>query len=970
SVSGKGTPGHTVEVTLPDGTKVTGEVDGDGNYHVDIPEGKTLEPGDKISVVEKDKDGHTSPAAETTVGDYPNTAKQPTVNPVTVDDKVITGKGTPGHTVEVTLPDGTKVTGKVDGDGNYRVDIPEGKTLKPGDKISVVEKDDKGHTSPAAETTVGDYPNTAKQPTVNPVTVDDKVITGKGTPGNTVEVTLPDGTKVTGKVDDDGNYRVDVPEGTTLKPGDKVSVVEKDKYDHASPATEVTVNDTENTAKQPTVDPVKGGDPSVSGKGTPGHTVEVTLPDGTKVTGKVDGDGNYHVDIPEGKTLKPGDKISVVEKDDKGHTSPAAETTVGDYPNTAKQPTVNPVTVDDKVITGKGTPGHTVEVTLPDGTKVTGKVDDDGNYRVDVPEGTTLKPGDKVSVVEKDKYDHASPATEVTVNDTENTAKQPTVDPVTVGDQVITGKGTPGHTVEVTLPDGTKATDKVEDNGNYRIDLPEGTVLEPGDKVSVVEKDKYDHVSPATEVTVNDIENKAQQPQVDPIKGGDTSISGKGTPGNKIEVTLPDGRTVTGRADKDGNYSIDVPEGVTLKPGDKVSVVEKDKDGHTSPATEVIVGEYPNTAQQPQVDPIKGGDTSVNGKGTPGHTVEVTLPDGTKVTGKVDDSGKFHIDLPAGTKLNPGDKVSVVEKDEHGHTSPATEVIVGDYPNTAQQPTVNPVTAGDKAITGKGTPGNTVEVTLPDGTKVTGKVDDSGKFHIDLPAGTKLNPGDKVSVVEKDQYGHASTPVDVTVKDSDNTAHQPQVDPIYTGDTTVSGHGTPGNTIKVTTPCGQTVTTKVGKDGRWVVELPKDVHLKAGDKVTVVEVDPNGHESTATVVTVTDKDMSGNNCDTPATGKDKGNAQTPSDNSSQAQEPTNEAPASEVTSNDQVGMTATSNSNGDQAEVAAKAQSEAPTSSDNKAKALPDTGNTENSGTIFGSLFAALGALFLVGRRRKEKEDK
>ncbi|MCU5747148.1 Ig-like domain-containing protein, partial [Staphylococcus sp. SQ8-PEA] len=91
---------------------------------------------------------------------------------------------------------------------------------------------------------------------------------------------------------------VDVPEGTTLKPGDKVSVVEKDKYDHASPATEVTVNDTENTAKQPTVDPVKGGDPSVSGKGTPGHTVEVTLPDGTKVTGEVDGDGNYHVDIP------------------------------------------------------------------------------------------------------------------------------------------------------------------------------------------------------------------------------------------------------------------------------------------------------------------------------------------------------------------------------------------------------------------------------------------------------------------------------------------------------------------------------------------------------------------------------------------------------------------------------------------------------------------------------------------------
>ena len=35
-------------------------------------------------------------------------------------------------------------------------------------------------------------------------------------------------------------------------------------------------------------------------------------------------------------------------------------------------------------------------------------------------------------------------------------------------------------------------------------------------------------------------------------------------------------------------------------------------------------------------------------------------------------------------------------------------------------------------------------------------------------------------------------------------------------------------------------------------------------------------------------------------------------------------------------------------------------------KELPDTGN-ENNGTLFGSLFSALGGLFLVGRRRKTK---
>ncbi|MDO5376664.1 MAG: LPXTG cell wall anchor domain-containing protein, partial [Staphylococcus rostri] len=36
---------------------------------------------------------------------------------------------------------------------------------------------------------------------------------------------------------------------------------------------------------------------------------------------------------------------------------------------------------------------------------------------------------------------------------------------------------------------------------------------------------------------------------------------------------------------------------------------------------------------------------------------------------------------------------------------------------------------------------------------------------------------------------------------------------------------------------------------------------------------------------------------------------------------------------------------------------------------LPDTGNTSN-GTLIGSLFAALGSLFLVGQRRKKHNEK
>ncbi|WP_420876792.1 LPXTG cell wall anchor domain-containing protein [Staphylococcus petrasii] len=39
-------------------------------------------------------------------------------------------------------------------------------------------------------------------------------------------------------------------------------------------------------------------------------------------------------------------------------------------------------------------------------------------------------------------------------------------------------------------------------------------------------------------------------------------------------------------------------------------------------------------------------------------------------------------------------------------------------------------------------------------------------------------------------------------------------------------------------------------------------------------------------------------------------------------------------------------------------------------KELPDTGNDlSNNGTLFGSLFATLGGLFLIGKRRKNKNN-
>ncbi|WP_246815389.1 Ig-like domain-containing protein, partial [Corynebacterium sp. HMSC11D10] len=92
--------------------------------------------GDGISNEDEIKKG-TNPADE---GSNPDT-EAPTVDPVKPGDKEITGKDDrPNSKVTVTFPDGTKEEATTDKDGNWKVDVPAGIELKPGDKITVIDK--------------------------------------------------------------------------------------------------------------------------------------------------------------------------------------------------------------------------------------------------------------------------------------------------------------------------------------------------------------------------------------------------------------------------------------------------------------------------------------------------------------------------------------------------------------------------------------------------------------------------------------------------------------------------------------------------------------------------------------------------------------------------------------------------------------------------------------------------------------
>lgn len=117
--------------------------------------------------------------------------------------------------------------------------------------------------------------------------------------------------------------------------------------------------------------------------------VSITYPDGTKET------KSFITQVPvTGEEFVPGNfgALPPLTGDDND------DLTAGDVFTEA--PTVNPVNPGDKVITGTGKPGATITVTGPNGSSTTTKVNENGNWSIDVPGGAT--PESQYIVSQKD----------------------------------------------------------------------------------------------------------------------------------------------------------------------------------------------------------------------------------------------------------------------------------------------------------------------------------------------------------------------------------------------------------------------------------------------------------------------------------------------------------------------------------------------------------------------------------------
>ncbi|MBS8069979.1 YSIRK-type signal peptide-containing protein [Streptococcus suis] len=811
-------------------------------------------------------------------------ASSPVINPVDTDDTTVTGTGTPGATVTVTFPDGSTTTVPVKTDGTWKVSSPD--DLAKDDKITAIQTETGKKPSEPASAIVTEAPvkDTSSTPTINPVDTDDTTVTGTGTPGATVTVTFPDGSQTTTPVKPDGTWSVPVAPGS-LKEGDQVTAIQTESGKNPSAPTNTNVT----AAPTPQADdftpkgqdvPAKVGDTpkaedGISNKGdlpagttyewkdkpdttTPGDkpaTVVVTYPDGSKdevpVTVKVtaptpqaDDFTPKGQDVPAkvGDTPKAEDGISnkgdlpsgttYEWKDKPDTTTPGNKpaTVVVTYPDGSKDevpvtvkvtepakedsvpPTINPVNPGDTTIGGEGTPGGTVTVTLPDGNTVTVPVNPDGTWTAPI---TPAKPGDTYTGTQTEPGKNPSDPTSVTV-------------PKTQADD-FTPKG---QDVPAKVGDTPKAEDGISNKG----DLPSGTTYEwkdkpdtttPGDKPATVVVTYPDGSKDEVPVTVKVTEPAKEDsvpPTINPVNPGDTTIGGEGTPGGTVTVTLPDGNTVTVPVNPDGTWTAPI---TPAKPGD------------TYTGTQTEPGKNPSDPTSVTVPKTQADDFTPKGQDVPAKVGD---------TPKAEDGISNKGDLPSGTTYEWKDKPDTTTPGD----KPATVVVT--YPDGSKD---------EVPVTVKVTPQS--DDYTPTGQDVPAKVGDTPKAEDgisnkgDLPSGTTYEwkdkpdtttPGDKPATVVVTYPDGSKDEVPVTVKVTEPAKEDsvpPTINPVNPGDTTIGGEGTPGGTVTVTLPDGNTVTVPVNPDGTWTAPITP---AKPGDTYTGTQTEPGKNPSDPTSVTV------------------------------------------------------------------------------------------------------------------------
>ncbi|HFI0638817.1 TPA: Ig-like domain-containing protein, partial [Streptococcus suis] len=446
--------------------------------------------------------------------------------------------------------------------------LPTGTTVEVGNDgtVTVTYPDGSVDTIPGTDTVVSTTPtpqtdaekNGITNPTKTPV-ADTNSLTEEEKAKVKEEVeksnpNLPSGTTI--EVGNDGSVAITYPDGSidiipgadTVVPTTPVPQTDAEKNDVTNPA-KTPVADTNNLTEEEKAkvkEEVEKSNPGLPS----GTTIEVSNGGSVTITYP---DGSIDI-IPGADTVVPTTPTPQTDAEKNGITNPT-KTPVADTNNLTEEEKAK---VKEEV--EKSNPG------LPTGTTI--EVSNGGSVTITYPDGSI----DIIPATDAVVPTTPTPQTDAEKNGITNPTKTPVADTNNLTDDEKAKVKEEVEKSNPNLPTGT--TIVVGNDGSVTITYPDGSV----DTISGT-----DTVTPNTDTTA------PEEPIVNTPKAGDKTVTGTAEPGSTITVTFPDGSTVTTTADENGNFTVDVPAGVELKEGDKVTATATDGAGNTSTSAIVTV---------------------------------------------------------------------------------------------------------------------------------------------------------------------------------------------------------------------------------------------------------------------------------------------------------------------------------------------------------------------------------------------
>ena len=259
---------------------------------------------------------------------------------------------------------------------------------------------------------------------------------------------------------------------------------------------------------------------------------------------------------------------------------------------------------------------------------------------------------------------------------------------------------------------------------------------------------------------------------------------------------------------------------------------------------------------------------SINYDGNMGLTVELNY-NGTiyhfskNLNGIVDQNSELHFNISSSTGGYP--------------TNHSIKFNSMTYSSIADKPVINTAKDSDTSVTGTGTPGNSVTVYDASGKKLgTATVKEDGTWSLPVEQGT-LKAGEKLTATQKAPGSNRDSEPATGVVSEDKAADKPVINTAKDSDTSVTGTGTPGNSVTVYDASGKKLgTATVKEDGTWSLPVEQGT-LKAGEKLTATQKAPGSNrdsEPATGVVTKDNQTLPGkentqNGTKTPAASQDK-----------------------------------------------------------------------------------------------------